>query len=234
MNVAAALGQKEPTILADIRPGQGSLGLSLGLGRSAGMANLLGRAASDINARMIESELVTHSSGIKLLLSSARPKEAQLNVNPDTAAAILKSLRTLARNVVVDLGSSLNRHNVRLVKEVDQVALVVEPYRVTLNIAREVLKELESMGVGRGRTNIILLNRAQSTLQVPWQEAEQILNHEMLAIISPAPELAFQASEAGFPIVLFQPTSIVATQLNKLADEIGTRVRSLAGGSMTT
>jgi DNA-binding response OmpR family regulator len=233
-NVAAALGQKEPTILADIRPGQGSLGLSLGLGRSAGMANLLGRAANDINPRMIESELVTHSSGIKLLLSSARPKEAQLNVNPDIAAAILKNLRTLARTVVVDLGPSLNRFNARLVKEVDQVALVVEPYRVTLNMAREILKELESMGVGRGRTNIILSNRSQSTLQVPWQEAEQILNHEMLAIISPAPELAFQASEAGFPIVLFQPTSIVATQLNKLADEIGARVRTLAGGSMTT
>ncbi len=233
-NVAAALGQKEPTILADIRPGQGSLGLSLGLGRSAGMANLLGRAANDITPRMIENELVTHSSGIKLLLSSARPKEAQLNVNPDIAAAILKNLRTLARTVVVDLGPSLNRFNARLVKEVDQVALVVEPYRVTLNMAREILKELESMGVGRGRTNIILSNRTQSTLQVPWQEAEQILNHEMLAIISPAPELAFQASEAGFPIVLFQPTSIVATQLNKLADEIGARVRTLAGGSMTT
>jgi DNA-binding response OmpR family regulator len=233
-NVAAALGQKEPTILADIRPGQGSLGLSLGLGRSAGMANLLGRAANDITPRMIENELVTHSSGIKLLLSSVRPKEAQLNVNPDIAAAILKNLRTLARTVVVDLGPSLNRFNARLVKEVDQVALVVEPYRVTLNMAREILKELESMGVGRGRTNIILSNRSQSTLQVPWQEAEQILNHEMLAIISPAPELAFQASEAGFPIVLFQPTSIVATQLNKLADEIGARVRTLAGGSMTT
>lgn len=233
-NVAAALGQKELTILADIRPGQGSLGLSLGLGRSAGMANLLGRAANDITPRMIENELVTHSSGIKLLLSSVRPKEAQLNVNPDIAAAILKNLRTLARTVVVDLGPSLNRFNARLVKEVDQVALVVEPYRVTLNMAREILKELESMGVGRGRTNIILSNRSQSTLQVPWQEAEQILNHEMLAIISPAPELAFQASEAGFPIVLFQPTSIVATQLNKLADEIGARVRTLAGGSMTT
>jgi DNA-binding response OmpR family regulator len=233
-NVAAALGQKEPTILADIRPGQGSLGLSLGLGRSAGMANLLGRAANDINPRMIESELVTHSSGIKLLLSSARPKEAQLNVNPDIAAAILKNLRTLARTIVVDLGAGLNRFNARLVKDVDQVALVVEPYRVTLNMAREILKELESIGVGRGRTNVILSNRSQSTLQVPWQEAEQILNHEMLAIISPAPELAFQASEAGFPIVLFQPTSIVATQLNKLADEIGARVRTLAGGSMTT
>ncbi len=232
-NVAASIGQKEPTILVDIRPGQGSLGLALGLGRSTGLANLLNRAPNDLTARTIENELVVHSSGIKLLLSSARPKESQVNVNPDTLAAILKNLRLLARNVVVDLGPGITRQNARLIKDIDQIALVVEPYRVTLNMARELIKEMESIGIGAGRTNVILLNRAQSTLQVPWQEAEQILNHEMLAIISPAPELAFQAAEAGFPIVLFQPTSIVATQMNKLSDEIGVRVRSLAGGSLT-
>jgi CheY-like chemotaxis protein/MinD-like ATPase involved in chromosome partitioning or flagellar assembly len=221
MNVAASIGQKEPTILVDFRPGQGSLGL----------ANLLGRAPNDLTARTIESELVVHSSGIKLLLSSARPKESQANINPEVFATILKNLRLLARNVVVDLGAGITWQSARLIKDVDQIALVVEPYRVTLNMGRELIKEMETMGVGGGRTNVILLNRAQSTLQVPWQEAEQILNHEMLAIISPAPELAFQAAEAGFPIVLFQPTSIVATQMNKLADEIGARVRSLAGGA---
>jgi DNA-binding response OmpR family regulator len=232
-NVGAALGQKEATILADVRLGEGSLGLSLGLGRSTGLANLLTRPTVDVTPRAIESELVTHSSGIKLLLSSARPKEAQINVNPDTVAAILKNLRSLARTLVVDLGSGLTRQNVRLLRDIDQIVLVIEPYRVTLNMAREVLKELEGIGIGRGRTNVVLLSRSQSTLQVPWQEAEQILGHEMLAIISPAPELAFQAAEAGFPIVLYQPTAIVATQMNKLSDELANRVRALASGMAT-
>jgi len=153
-----------------------------------------------------------------------------INPNPDTAAVILRNLRAMSRNVVVDLGSGLTRMNVRLIKDFDQLILVVEPHRVVLNMARELLKELEAMGVGRGKTNVIMVNRAQSTLQVPWQEAEQILGHEMLAIISPAPELAFQATEAGYPIVLFQPTSIVATQINKLTEEVEARVRSLASG----
>jgi len=230
-NVASVLSQKDPTVLGDMRPGQGSLGLSLGLGRSAGMANLLGRAAADISVRTIEGELVAHSSGLKLLLSSARPKEAQLNVNPDTAALIVKNLRSMVRNVVLDLGAGLTRQNIRLIKDLDQVAIVVEPYRVALNMAREVLKELEVTGIGRGRTNVILVNRMQSTLQVPWQEAEQLLSHEMLAIVSPAAELAVQAAEAGFPMVLFQPASIVATQMNKVADELTARVRVLASGS---
>jgi DNA-binding response OmpR family regulator len=231
MNIAAAIGQKEPTILADIRPGQGSLGLSLGLGRSTGMANLLNRAVNDITARVVEGELVTHSSGIKMLLSSARPKEAQLNVNTEAVALIIKHLRSLARNVVLDLGAGLNRQNARLVKEVDQLGIVVEPYRVALNMARDLIKELESIGVGRGRTGVVLVNRSQSTQQVPWQEAEQILGQEILALIAPAADMAFQASEAGFPLVLFQPTSVIATQLTKLAEDINSRARGSTGGT---
>jgi CheY-like chemotaxis protein/MinD-like ATPase involved in chromosome partitioning or flagellar assembly len=229
-SVAGVLGQKEPTILGDIRPGQGTLGLALGQGRSTGMANLLARSANEINPRSIEGELVSHSSGVKLLLCSVRPKETALPVNPDTAASIVKALRSMARNTLLDLGSGLHKHTIRLLKDLDQLVLVVEPNRITLNMAREILKEIEGLGVGRSRTNVVLLNRTQTTLQVPWQEAEQILNHEMLAIISPAPELAFQAAEAGFPMVLFQPTSIVATQMNKVAEELSAKVRISASG----
>ena len=228
-NVAAALSKKAPTILADIRPGQGSMGLALGFGRSSGMANLLGKQPTEINPRAIENELVTHSSGMKLLLSSARPKEAQLNINLDLVSMILKSLRGMARNVVIDLGAGLSRQSVRLAKEVDQLILVVEPSRMALNMGREMLKEFEALGVGRNKIGLVIVNRTQSTLQVPWQEAEQILGQEMLGMISPAPELAFQAAEAGFPMVLFQPASIAATQITKLATEVGVRMN--AGGS---
>jgi MinD-like ATPase involved in chromosome partitioning or flagellar assembly len=76
----------------------------------------------------------------------------------------------------------------------------------------------------------VLVNRAQSNLQIPWQEAEQLVDHEMLAIISPAPELAFQAAEAGFPMILYQPNSVAATQFSRLAEEINARVETVAKG----
>ena len=123
--------------------------------------------------------------------------------------------------VLLDFGSGLNRLTARLLQEIDQLTLAVEPNRVALMLARDILHEVEQIGLSHGRVNVVLINRAQSSLQIPWQEAEQILGHEMTAIISPAPELAFQAAEAGFPIVLFQPNSIVANQITKLSEEIG-------------
>ncbi|MCE7946576.1 MAG: response regulator [Chloroflexi bacterium CFX4] len=230
-NIAASMQQKAPTVLADIRPGQGSLGLSLNAPRAVGMMNLLGRPPAEINTRVVEAELATHPSGLKLLLSSARPKDNLLNVNVDSAVATLKTLRGMARHGVLDLGSGLTRLNARLMREVDQVVVVAEPNRVTLNMAREMVGELEGLGLGRGRANVVIVNRTPSQVHVPWQEAEQLLGHEILALVTPAPELSAQAAEAGTPMVLFQPTSIVATQMTKLAEELAARGSALAANA---
>ncbi len=224
-NIATVLAHKEATILADLRPGQGSLGASLGFTRVTGLANLLTRPPGEINGRVVGGELVHHSTGMKLLLSSIRPKEAQINMAPDAVSAIVRQLRALAKYVVLDLAPGLTPVNQRLLRESGHVILVIDPQRITLNMAREILNDLQDGGLGQGLVSVILINRTHSSLQVSWQEAEQILGREMLSIISPAPELAFQASEAGLPIVHLQPGAIVASQLIKLAEEVAVRVQ---------
>lgn len=233
LNMAIATAQHESTVLADFRPGQGTVGLALGFGRSTGMANLLSRPPSEITAQAVERELVTHSSGLRLLLSSGRPKESLMSVSPDCAATIVQHLRSLSRHVMLDLGAGLNKVTARLLQDLDQVTLTVEPSRLALGLARDLLLDLEQVGFAQSRVSIVLINRTQSSLSVPWQEAEHILNHEMTAIISTAPELAFQAAEAGIPIVLFQPDSVVADQFTKLAEEMTARVQSLSRGTYT-
>jgi Flp pilus assembly CpaE family ATPase len=101
--------------------------------------------------------------------------------------------------------------------------ITVEPNRVSLMMGRELLNEIHQIG-GAGATNVVIINRSPSSLQVPWQEAEHILEHEMTAIISPAPELAFQASENGVPIVLMQPEATVTSQYAKMVEELQKRV----------
>ena len=220
LNVAASLAQREKAILADFRPGQSTLGLALGAGRSTGMANLLSRPASELAARLVENELVHHSSGLRLLLSSARPQETQIHVNVDTALAIVDQLQTLAQYVLLDIGTGLSRLNVQLLAKLDHLTLVVEPNRITLTLARDLLNEIEQHGLSRSRMFVVLANRTPSSLQIPWQEAEEMLEHEMTAIISPVPELAFQADEVTTPLILLQPNAIASTQYAKFAEAL--------------
>lgn len=42
----------------------------------------------------------------------------------------------------------------------------------------------------------------------------------MTAIISPMPELAFQADEVSTPLILLQPNAIASTQYSKFAEAL--------------
>ncbi|MBN2469727.1 MAG: response regulator [Anaerolineae bacterium] len=223
-NLAAALQDKYSPILTDIRFGQGSLGISLGIKRAGGFANLLTRPAGDVNARTVGSEIITHHTGLRLLLSSTRPREAQLNPTPDTVANILRHLRSMTRLIIVDLGTGLSPLNQRILRDASHVVVTVEPHRITLGMARALLHDLEELGVGQAKISVVMLNRTQSSLQIAWQEAEQILERDIQGVIPPAPELAFQANEAGEAIINLQPEAIVATQFGKLADTIATQI----------
>lgn len=235
LNIGAALvAAGENPIVADFRLGKGSMGLAIGFERSYGMANILARPTSDIRPAAIERELVIHSSGLRALLSSPRPKEAQMKYPIESAVATISGLRTMGRPAIFDLGCGYDDTVSRLQREMDQLIIVVEPVGITLAMARELILELETSGAGSGRIHVVVINRSQSSLQTPWNEVEQMMGRELRAIVSAAPELAFQAARAATPIVLFQPSSIVANQIIKLSEELNQRIRTLAGGGLTT
>lgn len=230
---AAALSSGDNPILADFRLGQGSMGFALGMIRTQSMSKLMALPTKDLSGQVIENAIITHQSGLRLITSSINPRDMLAPPNLENALTIVRHLRTISKPSVFDLGSGFNPYVAKLHNEMDKLVIVVEPNAVTLNMARELVKFLDEEGSG-GRVSIAVLNRAQSSLQTSWQDAESIVGRELKAIISPAPELAFQAIESKVPIVLLQPNSIVAGQMIKLAEELRTRVKPLAGGQLAT
>ncbi len=235
LNLAVArLLVSENPIVADFRLGVGSMGLAIGLGRSTGMANVLSKPVDDIRPRLIEAELASHPSGLRALLSSARPSETAINYTPESATAVVRSLRTLGRPTVIDLGSGLTPMTFQLQREMDQLVLVVDPVFVTLTMAREILQELDNSKGDPNRIHIVVINRAASSAPPSWNEVEQMLGREIRAVISLASELVSQALQANVPAVMFQPTAIASSQMIKLAEELHNRSRTLAGGEVAS
>lgn len=229
INLAAALlgeEQNEP-IVADFRPGVGTMGLLLGFGRSQGMMKVLEQQASAITPELIEGHLIQHQTGLRALVSSVRPLEAQQSFEVDSAIATISVLRELGRPAFFDLGSGYDQVTARLQKEMDKLVIIVEPNSATLTMARELIHEISAVG-GAGRINLVVLNRSQSSLQTPWQQVEDVVGLDIKAIIAAAPELAYQSVENGMPMVLLQPGAVVSSQIIKLAQEVKTRIKSLA------
>ena len=234
INLAAALMQAgDNPIIADLRLGVGSLGLSLNMGRAQGMARILSKPVAEINAKNVLAEMNTHQSGLRALVSSSRPREAQIQFPVENMLALMTVLRSMSRPTIIDLGHTLDAVTLRAQAEMEKIIMVVEPNGMTISMAREILNEIENEG-GAGRISVVVVNRSQSSLQTPWHEVETALGRDVKSIISAAPELAFQALENAIPMVLLQPSSIVAGQFVKLAEETRIRIKSPAGGQPTT
>ncbi len=230
VNVACGLLQMgENPILADFRLGQGGISVALGLIRTQTMSRLLSGSLADITPKTVENSLSTHQSGLRALVSSISPKEAHIKFSDEHALAIVNNLRAIAKPAIFDLGSGYSPLTAKLLPEMDKVILVVEPNSMALSMAREIVKQIDEDG-GGSRLSVVILSRAQSSLQTSWQEVESMLSREIKAIISAAPELAFQAVESKNPIIFLQPNSVVAGQFVKLAESLKTKIKSIAGG----
>jgi pilus assembly protein CpaE len=226
LNLAVAMVQAgQDVILCELRPGQGSLGLQLGFTSGKAIGTLLSKPAAEITVRLIETQLVSHGSGVKLILASYDPAEMILERNADQAMRLVRHLATLTKNLIVDLGPGLTDINRKVLPLCDRPILIVEPMRVTLAMAKAILDDLEKTGVSSNRFEFIMVNRVRSSLQMPWQQAEAMLNHSISSIITPAPELAYKAAEGAAPMGQLQPDSLTADQARKLAEALLTRGR---------
>jgi len=216
-------------ILTEFNPGRGTLALELNIHNPLGLSNLLTRSLKDIHLRSVESEIISHSVGIRVLPASFQPKETELEQAVPQMEAILNSLASMCTTLILDLGSGLRPYIKPILRQCDRLILVVEPVFPSNIMGLTLLEELETDGISRHKISLALINRVRTSLQIPWRQVETDLGVELIGIVSPAPEQAHQASQGGMPIILSHPDSLVSDQLSKLAQGIAVHLRSEEG-----
>ncbi len=216
----ALLDQGYDVIIAEINPGHGSMGLELDIQDPSGLSNVLSRSLKDIHLRSVEAEIVNHSSGVRLLLSSFHPRETELEQAVPQIEALVSNLASMCDLLVLDLGAGLKPYTKPLLQQCTRIILIVEPIYPSDAMGRALLQELETSGINTSKVGLALINRVGTSLQVPWRQVESDLGIELAGIVSPAPEQAHQASQAGSPLVDSYADSLVSEQIRKLAESL--------------
>ncbi|MGD8552976.1 MAG: response regulator [Anaerolineales bacterium] len=216
-------------IVGELNPGRGSMGLELDLEPSSGLSNLLSRSLKDIHLRSVESEMVEHGSGIRLLLSSFHPRETELEQAVPQMEAVVSNLASMCDVLVLDLGAGMKPYVKSLLQQADRIILVVEPVYPSDTIGRALLQDLETSGIDTRKIGLALINRVRTSLQIPWRQVEQDMGVELAGIISPAPEQAHQAAQSGSPLVISYADNLIGDQLNKLAENIQSHLQPIEG-----
>lgn len=222
INIAAGLQRhsKSEVIVAELTPGQGTLGMDLGLPPQNGLSEILRGTAAEVTREKVKSSLVEHSSGVKLLVASENPRDVDLVAKVENLNTLALRLSTLARFVVLDLGSGLPSSAQKLLTLCAERIIVMEGTPNSIRQTKLLLDEFSVINVDPKTVSVILNNRQRSEAQIPLKRSQEQLGHPILAGLTPMPELFLQSLRTQTPAVIAQPTNMVSQEFIKIADGI--------------
>lgn len=226
VNLGAGLQSrtKSEVIVAEMLPGQGALALDIGVTSSKGLVDILSlNKLSDLTRDRVREALVSHGSGLKLLLASDRPRDMHLINQTANYELLVKRLAGLARFVILDLGVGIQPFAEKILPLCDEVLIVLEGVPNTIIHTKALIDDIGALGITKKNIKVVLNNRIRSETQLPSSQVQAKLEHEILSTLTPAPELFVQATRVQTPAILCQPDSLTARQIVKLVDFVAER-----------
>ncbi len=225
LNVAVSLAQDiakdKQIILADIRSGMAASSLNLGLRRQGGVWQLLDQPVGGIDSRMVEAQLEEHKTGVRVLGGQIEPIGVAEPILPSYAEVLIQHLGTMSDYLLLDLGVGLGETNRHVLPVCDHIVVTTEPHRVALTLTRSLLDGMTSLlTLPRHRISVVLINKTPSGSTFTKEAVEDLIENDLAGVITPAAEMAFQGAETGNPMVTAQPTSLVAQQIRRLAEDL--------------
>jgi CheY-like chemotaxis protein/MinD-like ATPase involved in chromosome partitioning or flagellar assembly len=213
-------GIKDP-VIAELRPGHGTWAMDMDYPHPEGLNKLLNTKLSELTTSMVEGVLSPTPSGLQLLLASNRISDIGTIKAGEQMVAVVRELAKISSLVLLDIGAPIIPHWENVLSLCREIILITEPSPSTAKHARVLVDELAGKGLLFSRFLTPVINsriRADLTLNVP--QVVEILGHDIVQVISPAPELSFTSSQQSVPMVQIQPDGLTAQQYSKLADLI--------------
>lgn len=220
-NLAAGIYTRTQTdvILAELTPGQGTLGMDLGASTAQKNLNeILAGSPAEITREKVQTTLLPHITGLKLLLASENPGDVHLISQVDNYEKLVSRLAGLGQFIILDLGVGLPPFVQRLLSLCHERIVVVEGMPNTIRHTKLLIDEIVALGVDRKGVTAVLNNRIRSESQMAWTEVQDKLGHPIATTLTPAPELFLQAVRMQSLAVLCQPTNVTAQHFLKIAD----------------
>jgi len=171
---------------------------------------------------IIDSVVVDHSTGIRVLLAPPSPEGADL-VTPVYLRKIIDHLRVGHDFVVVDLPSTLNDHSLSVMDAADTIVVLCALEITTIKNVRLFLEVADQLEYDRGKIRLVI-NRADAAQGIRMGDVEASIRRPIDGSIVSDGRLAVLAVNRGVPFVVSHPD-------NSLSKDILTLARTLTGES---
>ncbi len=213
--VAAATELGKKVVLVDGSFQFGDVGVLLNLNpRSKSIADLI----PEIEAGELESLdtfVITHSSGVRVLLAPPSPEMAEL-VTPSGIKKVIEGLRHQNDVVVVDCTSYFNDTTLAILDSADIILTMLSLEITSIKNMRLFLEVAEQLGYEARKVRLVL-NRADSTLGIRVTDVENSIGRKVDDTIVSDGRTVVYALNRGVPFFLSNREAQVSQDILRLA-----------------
>ncbi|MFW5748909.1 MAG: response regulator [Chloroflexota bacterium] len=111
----------------------------------------------DLDVELFENIVMTHDSGLKVLVGPARPELGEtVMARPDTVASIVRQVRSHYDFIVVDTASRLDETVLNLFEEATVILLTGTPTLISVKNMKFVLDLFDQLNIEADKTQIVL------------------------------------------------------------------------------
>lgn len=219
INTTIALQQisRRAAVLVDADYAAPALDVALNLDSSRNIVDLLPKLAR-LDADLVSSVLVSHASGIRVLLAPP-PADLTHPISLPQVQQVLAMLKRMFPWVVVDLGLPLDETAFAFLDSADRIVMSVLPEMVGLRNTRLMLDQLHERGYPSEKIWLVL-NRADIRGGVPVADIEERLRIRVRYRIPDDQALATHSVNRGVPLLMSHGDSRLAKGVRGFATEL--------------
>jgi pilus assembly protein CpaE len=214
-NLAVALaGMAKKVALVDLDLQFGDVGLALGLAPDRTVYDLA-KSGGSLDIEKLDSYLMTHSSGARVLVAPTRPDQASF-VTVDLLREVYTLLRSNYEFVIVDTPPGFTPEVIAAIDSSSHVCMVGMLDSLSLKNSKLGLETLELMGYDSTRINVVL-NRADTRIGISRDDVGAIVGRPPDVLVPSDREIP-KSLTGGVPIVLADSRSEAAASFRTLAE----------------
>ncbi len=171
------------------------------------------------NIRQLDDELLadvmlTHSSGIKVLLAPASPQQAE-SVTADQIRLILQAMVNNFDYIFVDLPNSFDERTLAIMDYADLIMLVLLNELTSLKNTRLFLEVADLLGYEKEKVRLVL-NRATAPSAVTVSSIAENLRRPVEAQVVDDGRIVIKSVNEGVPFVISAPESKIAKDIHSV------------------
>ena len=221
-NFAAATNAR--TVLVDLNLQAGDLPLFLGVDPKYSIADMAEKR-NRLDNELISSLLTPHSKHLSLL---AAPREADSadEIEPQHVFEVLQKLREHFDYVVLDPQHTFDSITLAALDQSDEIVLILTLDIPAIRSTQRALEIFDRLGYPRKKVRIVV-NRWSKQIDLDLRQVEKFLGEPVVGFVPSDYQTAVSSINLGTPLVQAEPTSKIAMEIRRIAQEISLGVMPL-------